>query len=218
MTLGAGPAQSPRRRAGAMAGANSSCSPSSANHRSLSKRCTTSRCRDAALVQRIRDPSSTGDALSPDSVDHREQVGGSGCGLLPSNGSPSLTSEFARRKCASRARRSSLAMISVAFRTWHSARARASCGRSSRLPPSTSTNSARWLAPSAVQDLAGACSRSVRCALRARLNLRRGRNTSWRQRARCDSAVLQCIHGQHPGGDCFGHPSAPGRIEVPPAN
>jgi len=38
MTLGAGPAQSPRRRAGAMAGANSSCSPISANHRSLSVR------------------------------------------------------------------------------------------------------------------------------------------------------------------------------------
>jgi hypothetical protein len=54
----------------------------------------TSRCRDAALVQRLRDPSSTGDALSPDSVDHREQVGGSCCGLLPSNGSPSLTPEF----------------------------------------------------------------------------------------------------------------------------
>src|SRR5689334_12011856 len=51
----------------------------------------TPRCRDASRVQCLRDPSSTCDALSPDNVDHREQVGGSGCGLLPSNGSPSLT-------------------------------------------------------------------------------------------------------------------------------
>ena len=60
----------------------------------------------------------------------------------------------------------------------------------------------------------------VRCGrgmLRGRLNLRRGRNSSWRQRARCGSAVPQCIHGQHPGGDCFGHPSAPRCIEAPAA-
>jgi hypothetical protein len=61
----------------------------------------------------------------------------------------------------------------------------------------------------------------VRCGrgmLRGRLNLRRGRNSSWRQRARWGSAVLQCIHGQHPGDDCFGHPSAPRCIEAPAAN
>jgi len=47
-----------------------------------------------------------------------------------------------RRKCASRARRSSFAMTSVALRTRHAASARASSGRSARLPLSTSTNSA----------------------------------------------------------------------------
>ena len=58
-------------------------------------------------------------------------------------------------------------------------------------PRRVSAVASRWLAPSAVQDLAGACSCSVRCGrgmLRGRLNLRRGRNSSWRQRARCDSA------------------------------
>jgi len=88
-------------------------------------------------------------------------------------------------------------------------------------PRRVSAVASRWLAPSAVQDLAGACSCAVRCGrgmLRGRLNLRRGRNSSWRQRARCGSAVLECIHGQHPGGDCFGHPSAPRCIEAPAAN
>ena len=87
-------------------------------------------------------------------------------------------------------------------------------------PRRVSAVASRWLAPSAVQDLAGACSCSVRCGrgmLRGRLNLRRGRNSSWRQRARCGGAVLECIQGQYPGGDRFGYPPTPGRIERPAA-
>jgi hypothetical protein len=29
--------------------------------------------------------------------------------------------------------------------------------------------------------------------------------------------MSECVDGQHPGGNCFGYPSAPGRIEAPAA-
>ena len=43
----------------------------------------------------------------------------------------------------------------------------------------------------------------------------RGRDCPWKQCARCGSAIPERRHRQHTGGDCFGHPSAPGRIESP---
>jgi hypothetical protein len=44
---------------------------------------TAARRRDAALVQRICDPSRARDPLSADRVDDGNEVGGSGCGLRP---------------------------------------------------------------------------------------------------------------------------------------
>src|SRR5437660_622128 len=46
------------------------------------------------FVQRLRDPRSASDALSPDSVNQREQVGGSRCGPRPPRSSSPLAPEF----------------------------------------------------------------------------------------------------------------------------
>jgi hypothetical protein len=69
---------------------------------------------------------------------------------------------------------------------------------------------------SALPLSAPSATRTGRCG--AASAYRRGRSSGRHQRARWCRAVLEFPHRQHSGGDCFDHPSAPGRIEVPPAN